>query len=53
MIDAKPLPVGGASHAPDTHCGRGAGMWAKGYKLYAIWGPAGARDVPRVSHEHQ
>ena len=45
VIDAKPLPVGGASQAPDAHCGRGAGMWAKGYKLYAIWG---GRPVPET-----
>ena len=41
----KPLPVGGASQAPHAHCGRGAGMWAKGYKLYAIWG---GRPVPET-----
>ena len=45
VIDAKPLPVGGASQAPDAHCGRGAGMWAKGYKLDAIWG---GRPVPET-----
>ena len=31
LIDGKPLPVGGASHDPEVRCGRGAGMWAKGY----------------------
>ena len=45
LIDGKPLPVGGASHDPEARCGRGAGMWAKGYKLYAIWG---GRPVPET-----
>ena len=26
VIDAKPLPVGGASGDPEARCGRGAGM---------------------------
>jgi hypothetical protein len=37
VIDGKPLPVGGASTDGEARCGRGAGMRAKGYKLYAIW----------------
>jgi len=37
-IDAKPLPVGGASKDPDAHWGRGARTMIKGYKLYALWG---------------
>jgi Transposase DDE domain len=45
VIDAKPLPVGGASQDPEARCGRGAGMWAKGYKLFAIWG---GRPVPET-----
>jgi hypothetical protein len=45
VIDARPLPVGGASQDPDARCGRGAGMWAKGYKFYAIWG---SRPVPET-----
>ncbi len=45
LIDGKPLPVGGASHDPEVRCGRGAGMWAKGYKFYAIWG---GRPVPET-----
>ena len=45
LIDGKPLPVGGASQDPEARCGRGAGMWAKGYKLYAIWG---GRPVPEM-----
>ena len=36
IIDGKPLPVGGASKDPEARCGHGAGMWAKGYKLYSI-----------------
>lgn len=43
VIDAKPLPIGGASQDPEARCGRGAGMWARGYKLYAVWG---RRPVP-------
>jgi len=50
VIDAKPLPVGGASEDPEARCGRGAGgMWAKGYKLYAIWG---SRPVPETYRVH-
>jgi hypothetical protein len=45
LIDGKPLPVGGASHDPEARCGRGAGMPAKGYKLYAIWA---GRPVPET-----
>jgi hypothetical protein len=45
LIDGKPLPVGGASHDPEARYGRGAGMCAKGYKLYTIWG---GRPVPEV-----
>lgn len=44
-IDGKPLPVGGASGDPEARCGRGAGLRAKGYKLYAIWG---GRPVPEA-----
>jgi len=48
VIDAKPLPVGGASQDPDAHCGRGAGMWARGYKLYAVWGGRPMPETYRV-----
>lgn len=41
-IDGKPLPVGGCSKDRDARWGRGAGGRAKGYKLHAIWGCAGA-----------
>ena len=45
LIDGKPLPIGGSGHDPEARCGRGAGMWAKGYKLYAIWD---GRPVPET-----
>ena len=45
LIDAKPLPIGGASQDPEARCGRGAGMWAMGYKLYAVWA---GRPVPEA-----
>ena len=48
LIDAKPLPVGGASQDPEVRCGRGAGMLAKGYKLYAIWSGRPAPETYRV-----
>jgi len=45
-VDGKALPVGGASGDPDARWGWGAGGgWAKGYKLYALWG---ARPVPEA-----
>lgn len=46
-IDAKPLPVGGDSGDPEARCGRGAGMFAKGYKLYHLLG-LGPRAVPEA-----
>jgi hypothetical protein len=45
LIDGKPLPIGGSGHDPEARCGRGAGMWAKGYKFYAIWA---GRPVPET-----
>src|SRR5208337_1898280 len=48
VIDAKPLPVGGASQDSEARCGRGAGMLAKGYKLYAIWGERPMPETYRV-----
>jgi hypothetical protein len=45
LIDGRPLPIGGSGHDPEARCGRGAGMWAKGYKLYAIWA---GRPVPET-----
>ena len=37
-IDARPLTVGGSTHDRQARYGRAAGCYAKGYKLYAIWG---------------
>ncbi len=37
-IDAKPLPVGGASKDPDARWGQGTRALIKGYKLFALWG---------------
>lgn len=41
FIDGKPLTVGGNSKDPDARCGRAAGVFAKGYKLHAIWSTDG------------
>jgi hypothetical protein len=49
VIDGKPLPVGGASQDPEARCGHGAGLWAKGSKLYALWD---GRPVPEVYRVH-
>lgn len=38
IVDAKPLPVGGHSKDPDAHWGHGVRGYAKGYKLFAIYG---------------
>jgi Transposase DDE domain len=38
VVDAKPLPVGGHSKAPDARWGQGVRSLMKGYKLFAIWG---------------
>lgn len=49
VVDGKPLTVGGASGDPDARWGWGAGGgWAKGYKLYAIWGDRPAPEAYRV-----
>jgi hypothetical protein len=45
LIDGQPLPIGGSGHDPDARCGRGAGMWARGYQLDAIWA---GRPVPET-----
>src|SRR5215831_1492310 len=47
-IDGKPLPIGGAGHDPEARVGRGAGMRAKGYKLYAIWAGRPVPETDRV-----
>ena len=48
IIDGKPLAVGGASGDREARCGRGAGMFAKGYKLFTVWGGLPAPEVFRV-----
>jgi hypothetical protein len=48
VIDGKPLPVGGASGDPEARCGRGAGMRARGYKLFAVLGGRPAPEAYRV-----
>jgi hypothetical protein len=57
ILDAKPLPVGGASRDPDARCGRAAGLTAKGYKLYAVWTnrpmPETYRVEPRNASENK
>jgi hypothetical protein len=45
FVDGKPLPIGGNSKDPDARFGRGAGCFAKGYKLHAIWA---GRSVPEA-----
>lgn len=54
-IDGKPLVVGGCSHDPDARYGRGAGQFARGYKLHAIWGrramPEAWEVTPLSEHE--
>jgi Transposase DDE domain len=44
-IDAKPLPVGGASHDRHARTGYGNGGLKRGYKLYAICDARGAPDA--------
>src|SRR5262249_51337786 len=48
-IDGEPLPIGGPGHDPEARCGRGAGVWARGYKLYAVWGGRAVPEAYRVS----
>lgn len=35
-VDGKPLPVGSYSHDRQARWGRGAGVWARGYKLHLL-----------------
>ncbi len=44
-IDARPLPVGGASKDKDARRGHGAGMIQKGYKLHVVYDTAGGVDA--------
>lgn len=38
IVDGKPLVVGGCSKDRGAKRGRGAGQFARGYKLHAVWG---------------
>jgi Transposase DDE domain len=49
FIDAKPLVVSGVSKDPEAARGYGVSGYAKGYKLYAIWG-AGCIPYAREVH---
>ena len=48
LIDGKPLPVGGASGDPEARRGRGAGWFARGYKIFAVWGGRPAPESFRI-----
>jgi hypothetical protein len=48
FIDAKPLPVGGASQDRDATCGRAARGQARGYKVHAVFDAAGAVEGWRL-----
>ncbi len=37
FADGKPLPIGGRGKGPDARFGRGAGCFATGHKLHAVW----------------
>ena len=50
LIDAKPMPVGGASKDPDARCGRSARGQARGYKIHAVASGSGeAFDAWRLT----
>ena len=50
FVDAKPLPVGGASKDRDARCGRAARGRARGYKVHAVVDGSGrAVDAWRLS----
>ena len=54
VIDAKPLPVGGASHDPEVRCGRrGRDVGQRLQILRHLGLSTGAQDVPCVFNEHQ
>lgn len=48
VVDAKPLPVGGASGDPEAGYGHAAGVMARGYKLYTVWSGRPAPEAYRV-----
>lgn len=45
LLDAKPLPVGGATKDHSATYGYAAGVMAKGYKIHTIWA---GRSIPEV-----
>jgi hypothetical protein len=49
FIDAKPLPIGGASKDRDARAGRAVRGMARGYKVHAIFDAAGAMDSWRLA----
>src|SRR5262245_49365714 len=53
MIEGKPLPVGGCSKDRQAGYGKAAGGMAKGYKLHALVGSAGAVAAWRVAPMHK
>jgi len=55
LMDGKPLPIGGNGKDPDARFGRGAGCFARGYKLHAVWSlrpmPEAWEVAPLNAHE--
>lgn len=49
VIDGKPLPIGGATKDPDAGYGRAVRGFAKGYKLYAVWGQAAVPEARAIA----
>jgi hypothetical protein len=49
VIDAKPLPIGGATKDPDARYGRAVSGFAMGYKLYAVWGRAAVPETRAIA----
>jgi len=56
FIDAKPLVVSGVTKDPEAKSGYGARGYAKGYKLYAVWGAGSipyAREVHSINNSEK
>jgi hypothetical protein len=51
-IDGKPLPVGSYSHDRHATWGRGAGVWAKGYKLHLLLSLSGTVMAWKLTPMH-
>lgn len=49
LIDAKPLPIGGASKDRDARCGRCVRGQARGYKIHVIVDGSGGFDAWRLT----